>query len=100
MLVITRKLGERIAIGDDISITLVEIKGTQVRLGIEAPNNISIHRQEIYDRITEENLNSLQVRDEDISLATTLLRTRSSTMRLPTMKPSAKPSDMDPSDRT
>jgi len=95
MLVITRKLGERIAIGDDISITLVEIKGTQVRLGIEAPKNISIHRQEIYERIREENLNSLQVREEDITLATTLLRTRSSTM-----KSSAKPSDMDPSDRT
>ena len=74
MLVITRKLGERIAIGDDITITLIDIKGSQVRLGIEAPKNIGIHRQEIYERIRAENLNSSQVRNEDLSLATQLLR--------------------------
>jgi carbon storage regulator len=74
MLVITRKLGERIAIGDDITITLIEIKGSQVRLGIEAPKNISIHRQEVYERIRDENMNSSQVRSEDVFLATKLLR--------------------------
>ncbi|MBW1717893.1 MAG: carbon storage regulator CsrA, partial [Deltaproteobacteria bacterium] len=50
MLILTRKLGERITIGDDINITLLEIKGAQVKLGIEAPQRISIHRQEIYER--------------------------------------------------
>jgi len=90
MLVITRKLGERIAIGDDITITLVEIKGSQARIGIEAPKNISIHRQEIYERIREENLNSLKIRDEDLSMATKLIRMKSSNV---------KPSETDPSDR-
>jgi carbon storage regulator len=78
MLVITRKLGERITIGDDISITVIEIKGSQVRLGIEAPKTISIHRQEIYERIKAENFNSLQVRSEDLFLASKLLKIKPS----------------------
>ena len=55
MLILTRKLGEKINIGDDITVTLVEIKGTQVKLGIEAPKHIEIHRQEVYDAIKREN---------------------------------------------
>ena len=51
MLILTRKLGERITIGDDIIITLLEVKGSQVKLGIKAPKTISIHRHEIYERI-------------------------------------------------
>ncbi len=75
MLILTRKLGERIAIGDDISVTLLEVKGAQVKLGIEAPKSISIHRQEIYERIREENLKSSDVSDSDLSRATSLLQT-------------------------
>jgi len=74
MLVLTRKLGERITIGDDISITLLEIKGSQVKLGIEAPKSISIHRQEIYERIREENLRSSEVGASELSKAASLLR--------------------------
>lgn len=55
MLVLTRKLGESVTIGDDIKISVIEIKGRQVRLGIEAPQNMTIHREEIYARIQEEN---------------------------------------------
>ena len=55
MLVLTRKLGEVIAIGDDIKITIIEVKGKQVRLGIEAPQHTAVHREEIYQRIQEEN---------------------------------------------
>ncbi|MBK8162908.1 MAG: carbon storage regulator CsrA [Gammaproteobacteria bacterium] len=51
MLVLTRKIGEAIRISDDIQITVVSIKGNQVRFGIEAPLSITVHRQEIYDRI-------------------------------------------------
>jgi len=76
MLILTRKLGERIAIGDDVTITLLEIKGSQVKLGIEAPKSISIHRQEIYERIREENLRSSEVSASDLSNATSLLRHR------------------------
>lgn len=55
MLVLTRKLGERITIGDEIMIHVIEIKGKQVRLGIEAPKKFTIHREEVYIRIQEEN---------------------------------------------
>lgn len=55
MLILTRKLGESITIGDDIKIQVLEIKGKQVRLGIQAPKKYSIHREEIYQRIQEEN---------------------------------------------
>ena len=56
MLILTRKLGEKINIGDDITVTLLEIKGAQVKLGIDAPKSIGIHRNEIYEKIREENL--------------------------------------------
>ena len=55
MLVLTRKLGECIAIDDDIKITVVQIKGRQVRLGIEAPRDTKIHREEVYLAIQEQN---------------------------------------------
>ena len=75
MLILTRKLGERITIGDDISVTLLEIKGSQVRLGIEAPKGISIYRQEIYERIRQQNLKASEVTAYDLSEADSLLRT-------------------------
>jgi carbon storage regulator len=78
MLILTRKLGERINIGDDIVITLVEIKGTQVKLGIDAPKSIAIHRHEIYERIREANLESSDVRDADLARAAALLQNISS----------------------
>lgn len=55
MLVLTRKVGDGIRIGDDIIIKVVELKGGGVRIGIDAPQNTKIYRQEVYDRITEEN---------------------------------------------
>jgi carbon storage regulator len=74
MLILTRKLGERLAIGDDICITLLEIKGTLVKLGIEAPRSVEVHRQEVYERIRAENLTSSEVQSPDVSLAEALLR--------------------------
>ena len=55
MLVLTRKPGEGFVIGDDIIIKIVEMKGGGVRIGIEAPHDKKIYRQEIYERITKEN---------------------------------------------
>ncbi len=55
MLVLTRKSGETIHIGDDIRVTVMEIKGGQVRLGIEAPRRVKVFRGEIYDMIQKEN---------------------------------------------
>ena len=51
MLVLSRKRNERIVIGDDIYLTIVEIRGDKVRLGIDAPDHVSVHRQEVHDAI-------------------------------------------------
>ena len=61
MLILTRKVGESIAIGDDIQVSVVEIKGTQVKLGILAPKDVTVHREEIYLKIQEENRRASQV---------------------------------------
>lgn len=55
MLVLTRKLGENIRIGDSVKITVLEVRSGQVKLGIEAPPEVKVHREEIYARIQEEN---------------------------------------------
>ena len=61
MLILARKPGESIMIGDNIKITLLDIKGEQIRLGIDAPREITVHRLEIYEEIAEENKMALQV---------------------------------------
>jgi carbon storage regulator len=60
MLVLTRKTGEGIIIGDNIKITVIELKGGGVRIGIEAPADKKIYRQEVYDRISRENMEATQ----------------------------------------
>lgn len=55
MLVLTRKIGEAIAVGDEIFIRVLEIKSGQVKLGVEAPNQITVHREEVYQKVLEEN---------------------------------------------
>ncbi len=55
MLVLTRKIGEAIQIGENIRITLVEADGGNIKIGIDAPRNVAVHREEIYRRILEEN---------------------------------------------
>ncbi|OOF61995.1 carbon storage regulator CsrA [Rodentibacter sp. Ppn85] len=51
MLILTRKVGESVLIGDDISITVLNVRGNQVKLGLQAPKEVSVHREEIYQQI-------------------------------------------------
>jgi carbon storage regulator len=53
MLILTRRLGESVMVGDDVSITILAVKGNQVRVGINAPKHLSVHREEIYRRIKD-----------------------------------------------
>jgi carbon storage regulator len=67
MLVLSRQKDETIIIGDDIEITVVDIRGDKVRLGVSAPKSISVHRKEVYDAIRRENREAAQVKPEDLS---------------------------------
>lgn len=67
MLVLSRQRDETIMIGDDIEVTVVDIRGDKVRLGINAPKEVTVHRKEVYEAIRRENRAAAQVRPEDLS---------------------------------
>ncbi|MCC5811558.1 MAG: carbon storage regulator CsrA [Ectothiorhodospiraceae bacterium] len=54
MLILTRRVGETLMIGDEVTVTVLGVKGNQVRIGVNAPKNVSVHREEIYERIRRE----------------------------------------------
>lgn len=66
MLVLTRKPSEALMLGDEVKITVLEIKGKQVRLGIDAPSDVAVHRQEIYLRIEAERLENEENGDTNV----------------------------------
>lgn len=66
MLVLTRKKGQAIIIGHDIEISIIDVQGDQVRIGINAPKSVTIHRKEIYEEIRNENLSAATVKGLDI----------------------------------
>lgn len=66
MLVLSRQRDETIMIGDDIEITVVDIRGDKVRLGINAPKDVSVHRKEVYEAIKRENRDAARIKPEDI----------------------------------
>lgn len=76
MLVLTRKSDESIKLGDDITITVVEIKGNSVRLGIKAPASLRIYRKELYDKIKQENLQSSNLFMDEFTKINKMLRSR------------------------
>jgi carbon storage regulator len=78
MLVLTRKLGESIAIDDHIKIMVVQIKGKQVRLGIQAPKETKIHRQEVYEAIQTSNKEAADVSPKSVSEVAAMIKRGSS----------------------
>lgn len=74
MLVLTRKLGESIAIDDHIKVTIVQIKGKQVRVGIEAPRDTKIHRLEVYEAIQSQNNEAVSSSSEGARKLSKLLK--------------------------
>ncbi len=65
MLVLSRQRDESIIIGDNIVVTVVDVRGDKVRLGIEAPREVSVHRREVYEAIQRENLQASKIRVDD-----------------------------------
>lgn len=65
MLVLSRQRDESIIIGDNIVVTIVDVRGDKVRLGIDAPREVSVHRREVYEAIQRENQQAAQIRPED-----------------------------------
>ncbi|MDR0826916.1 MAG: carbon storage regulator CsrA [Desulfovibrio sp.] len=72
MLILTRRQGESLHIGDDIKITVLGIQGKQVKLGIAVPKNAAVYRDEVYERICEENRQALMAAENDLRAAATL----------------------------
>jgi carbon storage regulator len=76
VLILTRKLGESITIGDNIKITVLGINGKQVKLGILAPDKVSVHREEIYKKIQEENKHASLALKEDLLEVARILKAK------------------------
>jgi len=58
MLILTRRVGETLMIGDEVTVTVLGVKGNQVRIGVNAPRDVTVHREEIYERIKQEQLSN------------------------------------------
>lgn len=77
MLVLTRSCDEEIRIGDDVIVRVLDVKGDRVRIGIEAPSEIPVHRQEVYEEIERANRESVRVETDGLAAAQKLMETQS-----------------------
>ncbi len=77
MLILSRKTDEKIKIGEDITLTIIEIRGDQVKIGVAAPKNVKVFRQEVYDAIKNENKSAAEIPNVDnIGAITALLKNK------------------------
>jgi carbon storage regulator len=95
MLVVTRKPGERLLIGESVEVTVLSIRGDQVSLGVAAPREIPIHRQELLDRIRRENRRAAGLRTEELATMGACLRARLGAIPLAVKTPSTPALDGD-----
>ena len=65
MLILTRRVGETLMIGDEVTVTVLGVKGNQVRIGVNAPRDVAVHREEIYERIKREQAGQANLTDSD-----------------------------------
>ena len=72
MLILTRRSGQSLYVGDNIRITVLGIQGKQVKIGLELPDNMTVYRDEVYQRVMEENRMAIQTSNEDLLVAATL----------------------------
>lgn len=91
MLVLSRQRDETIMIGDEIEVTVVDIRGDKVRLGINAPTRIAVHRKEVYEAIKRENEQAAQFREQDLDVLSRTIAPGPQRNRLGTTVPTAKP---------
>ncbi len=77
MLVLTRKPDQSIMVGNEIEITVLEVRGEQVRVGIRAPRNVTVHRKEVYEQIRDENLSAYDIPVEILPTLNDLLKSAS-----------------------
>ncbi len=66
MLILSRRAGESIYVGRDIRFTILKMQGKQVKIGLEVPDGVTVYREEVYQRVIEQNQDALQIRNEDI----------------------------------
>lgn len=76
MLILTRKSGEGIRIGDTITLKIIEIRGNQVRLGVDAPKDLAVHREEVYEMIQQQNRSAAESSPTDPSVLTDVWRSQ------------------------
>ena len=81
MLVLTRKKGQSLMIGHDIELSIIDIQGDQVRIGINAPKNVTIHRKEIYEEIKKENISAVAGKETNIQVLNEKFKKKDGTVK-------------------